>query len=90
MTFATPAEHAADGGRATDMIEVHGHLTGPAFRQAGELLGEDLGRYKAWCTHYVFGPMTAGRAAAVCAYLQDLGVTHDRETTTRRTADRSR
>jgi hypothetical protein len=71
---------------AADVIEVHGHLAESAFRRIGEMLSEHLGRHKAYSTHYVFGPMNAERADAVCAYLQDLGITHDRETTTRWTA----
>jgi hypothetical protein len=64
------------------VIEVRGSLSRTEFRRVGQLLDHELGRHKSWSAHYVFGPVTTERADAVCAYLQDLGIAHDRETTT--------
>jgi hypothetical protein len=71
-------------------IAVQGKLTRAQFRRIFELLGRPPDRYKEWCSgpyHFAsspqYGPVTLELADAVCAYLEDIAVPHDRETTTR-------
>lgn len=65
-----------------ETVEVQSKLTASQFRRAGELIGRSLGRYKAWCTGpYVFGDLTVEQAGVLCAYLEDIPVPYERETT---------
>jgi hypothetical protein len=71
-------------------IEVQAKLTESQFHRVFELLGRPPDRYKAWSSgpyHFGsspdYGPLTVELADAVCAYLEDIGVSHQRETATR-------
>jgi hypothetical protein len=67
----------------TVVIEVRGSLSESAFRRAEDLLGMAPSRHKPWARRYVFGPVTAETADALCAFLRALPVAHARETTVR-------
>jgi hypothetical protein len=71
-------------------IAVLAKLAKAQFHRVLELLGRPPERYKEWCSgpyHFgsspAYGPVTVELADAVCAYLEDIGVPHERETTTR-------
>ncbi len=71
-------------------IAVLAKLTEAQFHRLVELLGRPPERYKEWCSgpyHFgsspTYGRVTVEIADAVCAYLEDIAVPHERETTTR-------
>lgn len=66
-----------------ETVLVRGPLTGPQFWQVGALLDTNLGRYKERASLYVLEPRSRRTADAICAYLRDQNIPHDRETTRR-------
>ena len=81
-----PQRHIRGGrpvpGR-TECVEAFGDLTEGEFRHIIEtLLGRPRERFKG-SGHYVFAPVTAGPADAVCRYLRSRLVAYDREITAR-------
>jgi hypothetical protein len=63
----------------SEAIEVNAVLTEPQFREIGRRLGQPLGRFKG--SHsFVFSPENSASADSVCAYLREIGASHDRET----------
>lgn len=82
MNNASAAWAARPGGRVAEVIEVCGHLSEPAFRRIGELLGLPRGRHKSHSVSYTFGPMATSQAGEITSYLQQRQIAYYRETTT--------
>ena len=67
----------------TETIEVQDALTEPQFREIGRRLGQPLGRFKGWAESFTFEAGNSAIADDVCAYLREIPVNHERETTSR-------
>jgi hypothetical protein len=66
-----------------EVVKVLGALTGRQFRRIGALLDTNLGRHKEWASLYIFEPRSTETADAICAFLREQNIPHDRETTRR-------